>query len=453
MIRFDEEEIKYLAVELPDEIKFFKYSGDFEGERAAIAAYLKKEISFALKRRLDIEDVIAEGMLDDYNTDFDSLLGRIKKKYPACGPEHLEHIIGLGNADYIRKNGVRYFQNAAASNIFGCNGHYLKSISDPDVPPEEPNRLRRENLRIMREKGERAVRITVEEKLSVDSGSQRPGRRIRVHLPYPCDCPHQTDITLLDASHPVRIGKSAHCTAFIEVPYLPGDVYSVRFAYTLRIPYFRPDPSKTSLGQPSFFTGEQPPHIRFTPAILALAKELKGGETNRLVLAGRAYEWVTTHVVYSYMREYLFIDNIPEFAMMNGRGDCGVQALLFITLCRAMGVPARWQSGSHVRPDGIGSHDWAQFYVEPWGWMWCDPSFGGGALRSGDRVLWNHYFCNLDVFREINCTDFQQPFDPPKKFMRRDPYDNQSGEAEYEDAGLGFDTTRERSVISFEELI
>ena len=37
--------------------------------------------------------------------------------------------------------------------------------------------------------------------------------------------------------------------------------------------------------------------------------------------------------------------------------------------------------------------------------------------------------------------------------MRRDPYDNQSGEAEYEDAGLGFDTTRERSVISFEELI
>ena len=59
MIRFDEEEIKYLAVELPDEIKFFKYSGDFEGERAAIAAYQKKDIPFALKRRLDIEDVIA----------------------------------------------------------------------------------------------------------------------------------------------------------------------------------------------------------------------------------------------------------------------------------------------------------------------------------------------------------------------------------------------------------
>ncbi|MCQ2428644.1 MAG: transglutaminase-like domain-containing protein, partial [Clostridia bacterium] len=421
MIKFREEDIRYLAVELPDEIKYFKYSGDFAGERAAIAKMMKKDLPYGVRKRLEIEDAIADEMQDNYKTDFDGLLAKIRRKYPLCEPENLEHIIDLGNADYIRKNGERYFENAAASNIFSCNGRYLKSLSGNEPDPESPNALRHENLRIMREKGYRRVRITVEEHLTVDRHAERPGEKIRVHLPYPCENEVQSDIELISSSHPVYIGNSGHRTAFIETEYKSGDDYFVRFAYTLTVPYFKLDPALVSADQPDFYTGEKLPQIRLTPAIRTLAEELKGDETNRLILARRAYDWVTTHVVYSYMREYLCIDNIPEFAMLNGRGDCGVQALLFICLCRAMGVPARWQSGSHARPTDIGSHDWAQFYVAPWGWLWADPSVGGGALRSGDRELWDHYFGNFDTYREINCTDIQETFDPPKNYMRIDP--------------------------------
>ena len=153
------------------------------------------------------------------------------------------------------------------------------------------------------------------------------------------------------------------------------------------------------------------------------------------------------------MRDYLFMDFIPGFAMLNDRGDCGVMALLFITLCRAMGVPARWQSGSHVEPDSIGSHDWAQFFVAPYGWLPADPSFGGGALRKGDTELWDHYFGNLDPYRQINCTGFAKPFDPPRLYLHRDPYDNQSGEIEYTDAPLWYDDIKtSREVVSAEEL-
>jgi len=453
MIRFKEEDIAYLAVELPDEIKFFKYSGDFEGERAAIAKMLGKDVPYGVRRRLEIEDVIAEGMQSDYKMTFDQLLEAIRVKYPECGPENLEYIIDLGNADYIRKNGVRYFENAAVSNIFSCNGRYLKSLGSAELPPYEVNSLRHRNLDIMREKGYRKVRITVEEHMSVKEHAQRPGERIRVHLPYPCETDFQSDIELLGSSHPVYIGSSEHRTACIDTVYQAGEEFSVKFAYTLNIPYIKLDPAEVSPEQPDFYTGEQYPQIRFSPAIKALAAELKGDETNNLILARRAYDWVTKNVVYSYMREYLYIDFIPEFAMMNRRGDCGVQALLFINLCRAMGVPARWQSGSHVRPTGIGSHDWAQFYVAPYGWLWADPSFGGGARRGGDLELWDHYFGNFDTFREINCTDLAQTFDPPKQFMRMDPYDNQSGEAEFESYGLGFDDQRHwREVLSYEEL-
>jgi transglutaminase-like putative cysteine protease len=106
-----------------------------------------------------------------------------------------------------------------------------------------------------------------------------------------------------------------------------------------------------------------------------------------------------------------------------------------------------------VQPDDIGSHDWATFYVAPYGWLYADPSFGGGALRRGNEQLWNHYFGNLDPFRMVANNDFQQSFDPPKRFMRQDPYDNQSGEAEFESVGLGkFELIKSRDVLFAEEI-
>ena len=82
MIEFKEENIKYMALEPPDEINFYKYSGDFDGELSAIERYMKRDISDGLKVRLELEAVIAERMTHDYLYDFDGLLERIRKKYP-----------------------------------------------------------------------------------------------------------------------------------------------------------------------------------------------------------------------------------------------------------------------------------------------------------------------------------------------------------------------------------
>ncbi|HML48080.1 MAG TPA: transglutaminase-like domain-containing protein, partial [Clostridia bacterium] len=78
------------------------------------------------------------------------------------------------------------------------------------------------------------------------------------------------------------------------------------------------------------------------------------------------------------------------------RGDCGMHALLFIALCRYAGIPAQWQAGLYAKPDSIGNHDWARFYIAPYGWLYADGSFGGTAYREGDRDRWNFYFGNLE---------------------------------------------------------
>ena len=68
---------------------------------------------------------------------------------------------------------------------------------------------------------------------------------------------------------------------------------------------------------------------------------------------------------------------------MKGYGDCGQEAMLFITLCRLNGVPARWQSGWNTFSRDKSNHDWTEIYLAPYGWMPADPYMGalGDALR------------------------------------------------------------------------
>lgn len=62
--------------------------------------------------------------------------------------------------------------------------------------------------------------------------------------------------------------------------------------------------------------------------------------------------------------------NIPQFPIFRNtllkikHGDCGMVSLLFITLCRLNGIPAKWQSGFMMHPGDVNLHDWAEIYFE-----------------------------------------------------------------------------------------
>ena len=103
-------------------------------------------------------------------------------------------------------------------------------------------------------------------------------------------------------------------------------------------------------------------------------------------------------------------------------------AILFITLCRLSGIPAKWQSGLSVEPGSAGAHDWAMFYIAPHGWLWADCSYGSSAHRNGEEERRQHYFGNLDPWRMVANSELQAPLVPPVPGWRNDPYDNQMGE-------------------------
>ena len=69
------------------------------------------------------------------------------------------------------------------------------------------------------------------------------------------------------------------------------------------------------------------------------------------------------------------------------------------------------------------------FYTPKTGWLWADCSFGIGAHRAHDEELRRFYFGNLDPWRTVFNRAFAAPLELAAEAIRRDPFDNQVGEA------------------------
>jgi hypothetical protein len=112
--------------------------------------------------------------------------------------------------------------------------------------------------------------------------------------------------------------------------------------------------------------------------------------------------------------------------------------MLFITLCRLNGIPARWQSGWNTFPRFKDMHDWAEMYIAPYGWVPVDPWAGIFAMRYATslsaekrRELRDFYFGGLDQYRMAANSDHCQELTPAKRTSRCDTVDFQRGEVEY----------------------
>jgi len=114
-----------------------------------------------------------------------------------------------------------------------------------------------------------------------------------------------------------------------------------------------------------------------------------------------------------------------------------MQAPLFIILCRIAGVPARWQSSWYTFPLRPGMHDWAQFYVELYGWLYADPSFGNAGHGEGWRRKF--HFGGIEGYCMAANIEVSAQFDPPKQHVRSDPVDSQRGEVKWRGGNLYYD--------------
>lgn len=437
-------DLKYLLVDLPGDIRRMKDLGDFDRMKRVIELRLKTDLPLPLRRRLELE-LAMDAQLPDAYPYTEEQAGRIMdENIRDYTKADLDYYRDTDGADWIYLNGEVRFRSNFFSNLIKTRPEIAKRVKDPEWLTYSRANANLLDMTVakMREKGELAYHYRIKASMSVKPEFYRPGKKIRVQLPVPLETAQMKNVRILRCSpEPTHISAPEYPqrTVCFEGVYPADTVFSVEYEYDNRMRYVNPDPSKAQPSQPRFYTEELPPHIMFKPYIRDLAASIVGDEKNPLMKARKIYDYVTNAPIYSFMPPYFTVEDLTGFMATRLKGDCGVFALFFITLCRAAGVPARWQSGLYTTPLEIGCHDWAQFYVAPYGWLFADCSFGNSAYHQGNQSRREFYFGNLDPFRMVAASEFQHEFDPPMKYLRYDPYDNQDGEAEYEDGPLAND--------------
>jgi transglutaminase-like putative cysteine protease len=275
-------------------------------------------------------------------------------------------------------------------------------------------------------------------------GKYSQGETVKVWLPFPQEHERQGDVKLLKQwpeGGVIAPNGAPHRSLFFEQKTQAKEMrFGAEFEYIswADFPILRDaDAKPVDVQTMREYLQERPPHIRFTPQVRELVAKVLGEETSPLAKARKLFEWVATHIRYNAEEEYCIIPSLSERGLARLKGDCGVQATVFITLCRAAGIPARWQSGWETRPPRGDMHDWAEIYVEPWGWLPVDVSYG---LRKSDdpEVRW-FYFGHQDSFRMIVNLDYGRELFPEKRSMRSEPGDFQRGEVEVGGRNLYFD--------------
>jgi transglutaminase-like putative cysteine protease len=97
-----------------------------------------------------------------------------------------------------------------------------------------------------------------------------------------------------------------------------------------------------------------------TTWILEIAKKLKSQSNSELEFAKRASDWVSNTM--QYKSGLTNVQTTAAQAFELGAGLCQDYSHLFIALCRAVGVAARYVSG-HMLGEG-GSHAWAEVLIQ-----------------------------------------------------------------------------------------
>jgi transglutaminase-like putative cysteine protease len=456
--------LKYLQIGLPDDILRRKVYGDFQGAIQLIDRKLKSEnLHQSIRNSLIVQREIMVRLPENYPYTKEQAIAKVQEQIPDFTEEEFDERELNGEIDWIYIQGIpHYFDRFYESLIktdsaFASRAGLSNIISDGAsiASGTEEDSLDRV-ARIMREKECISNRIRVRAGVQIKDEYFQPNELVRVHLPIPCNCPQQSEIRIERIDPPwgqVAPVDAPQRTICWEEHIMDNHPFIVEYSYVYTAKYNDVLSIVPDENQPSFDIHEQPPHIMFTPYIRELVHSLTEGLKSPLEKARAIYDFITLNVKYSFMRSYFCLESIPEMCARNMRGDCGVMALLFITLCRSAGIPARWQSGLITRPDFCGAHDWAMFYVAPYGWLYADPSFGTGAVREQNEERRQFYFGNLDPFRMVANSEFQVGFTVPKEFWRADPYDNQVGEIETLHHGLRYiEFDRFKEVIKFEEL-
>jgi hypothetical protein len=408
------------------------------------------------KNELFFKKDLMDRIEKDFTRNQSYIFNQLKKYYPHLTVEMIDSWEASKALEVKLINGEkRYFKNAIP-NLFRIDKDAKKVKQRVDGISENKLTdflslhisLLLQEYEITKRRLLKPVKFRINYKLEVKPDVVPAGETIRCWLPFPRqnNIRHQ-NINLMEvnsADYLISKNEFSHSTIYIEHVAEPNKptIFSYELEYLGFGSYVRFENNKEyNISKNSevfkLFTSERLPHIHFSDKIKEISKNIIGSETNNYKKLKLIMEWIGENIPWASAREYSTLNAITDYCLENMHGDCGIKSLLFITLCRYNGIPAKWQSGWMLHPGSINLHDWAEVYFDEFGWITVDPDFG--IQESSNDMVKYFYASGIDPYRYIVNDDYAKPLFPAKIYPRSETIDFQRGEVEWRGGNLYFD--------------
>ncbi len=127
---------------------------------------------------------------------------------------------------------------------------------------------------------------------------------------------------------------------------------------------------------------EETPIIDYNdPKIRKVANELASGEDDLYSVLFKFADFVNSNISYNLTSKTAKASQTASWTMEQGYGVCDELTSLFIALCRAVNIPARFASGVSYTDSCLffekwSPHGWAEVYMPDYGWVPFDVTYG-----------------------------------------------------------------------------
>jgi transglutaminase-like putative cysteine protease/outer membrane protein assembly factor BamB len=126
------------------------------------------------------------------------------------------------------------------------------------------------------------------------------------------------------------------------------------------------------------------------PIIQGAVEQAIGDEKNPYWIARKIYNFLMGEMYYEMVGGW----NTAPTVLERGNGSCSEYTFVFISMCRAAGLPARYVGAVVVRGDDDCMddvfHRWVEVYLPNYGWIPVDPSGGDQKLPRNQANYFGH---------------------------------------------------------------
>lgn len=132
--------------------------------------------------------------------------------------------------------------------------------------------------------------------------------------------------------------------------------------------------------------------------IISLANSLAEGEDDQFVVVFKLADWIINNIEYNLSTITVEASQKASWVLDKRYGVCDEITTLFLAMCRSLGIPARFVTGTaytnYAGQNDWGNHAWSEIYFPGVGWVPYDLTYKQIGYTDGSHVKLQH---NVDA--------------------------------------------------------